>query len=146
MEVKIDKPKSWLSKFTGYEGKMTVKDKDGASATIQLYQPNIFSRWFLGEKSKVIIQPGDGKDQLDKKNIHFAAGLTANFNTEVKDIGATYNYLKEDLKNAYIVAKAGLSNVLSPDFKKTQHRESTISNSSKKYDTPASSRKNSMSI
>lgn len=153
MEAKVDKPKSWLTKFTGYEGKMTVKDKDGASATIELYQPNIFSRWFLGEKSKIIIQPGHEKDQLDKKNIQFAAGLTASFNTEAKDIAiaATYHYLKEDLKNAYVVAKVGMSNVLSPDFKKTQqenpqHRESTISNNSKKYDTPASSRKSSMSI
>ncbi|XVN43389.1 MAG: Sec7 domain-containing protein [Candidatus Rickettsia vulgarisii] len=109
MKVTINQSKSWLTKFTGYEGTMTVKDKDGASATIQLYQPNIFSRWFLGEKSKVIIQPGhDSKDQLDKKNIDLAAKVTAGFKTiEVKeqDIKAGYHYAKEDLQKAYTVVK-----------------------------------------
>ncbi|MCC8417384.1 MAG: hypothetical protein LN588_02495 [Rickettsia endosymbiont of Bryobia graminum] len=109
MDVKIDKPKNWLNSLTGYQGNVTVKNKEtGAEATVQVYEPNIFSRWFLGEKPKVIIQPGDGKDQLDKKNIDFAAQLTAGFKTvQVKeqDIEATYHYAKEDLKTAYTVAK-----------------------------------------
>ncbi|XVN43531.1 MAG: T4SS guanine nucleotide exchange effector RalF [Candidatus Rickettsia vulgarisii] len=109
MEITVKQPKSWLTKFTGYEGSMVIKDKDGASATVQLYQPNTFSRWFLGEKSKVIIQPGrDGKGQLDKKNIDLAAKVIAGFKTiEVKeqDIGVGYDYLKEDLLKAYTVAK-----------------------------------------
>ncbi|UCM86426.1 MAG: hypothetical protein LF885_07310 (plasmid) [Rickettsia endosymbiont of Culicoides impunctatus] len=109
MEVKVDHPKNWLNKLTGYQGDVTIKNKEtGARATVQVYEPSIFSRWFLGEKAKLIIQPGDGKDQLDKKNIDFAAQLTAGFKTvQVKeqDIEATYHYAKEDLATTYIAAK-----------------------------------------
>jgi guanine nucleotide exchange protein RalF len=81
MEIKIDKPKTWLSNILGYEGNITLQDKKNSKATIQLYKPNLLSRWFLGEKPKVIIQPGHGDSQLDKKNIELATKLTANFKT-----------------------------------------------------------------
>lgn len=108
-EVKINKPKTWLSDIIGYHGNITVTDKEGAKATIQLYQPNAFSYWFLGENSKVIIQPGHRKDQLENKNIELAAQLAAGFRTVTvtkKDIGAGYDYLIEDLYKAYTIAKS----------------------------------------
>lgn len=108
VEVKIGKPKTWLSDIIGYQGNITVKDKEGAKATIQLYKPNIFSHWFLGEQPKVIIQPGHGKDQLENKNIELAAQLAAGFRTVTvteQDIGAGYDYLAEDLHKAYMIAK-----------------------------------------
>ncbi|WP_342259681.1 Sec7 domain-containing protein [Candidatus Tisiphia endosymbiont of Metellina segmentata] len=108
IEVKIDQPKTWLSDIIGYQGNITVKNQEGAKATMQLYKPNVFSYWFLGEKSKVIIQPGHKKDQLDNKNIELAAQLAAEFRTvkvTEKDIGAGYDYLIEDLYKAYKIAK-----------------------------------------
>lgn len=109
MEVNIDKPKTWLSNILGYEGNITIQDQENSKATIQIYKPSILSRWFLGEQSKIVIQPGDRENQLDKKNIQLAAKLTASFKTvniTERDIGAGYNYLKEDLHKAYTVAKS----------------------------------------
>lgn len=68
MEVKIDKSKNWLNSLTGYQGNVTVKDNEtGAEATVQKYMSQIFFLvGFLGEKPKVIIQPGDGKDRSSR--------------------------------------------------------------------------------
>lgn len=109
MEVKLDKPKTWLSDILGYEGNITVQDnKENSKATIQIYKPNLLSRWFLGEQPKIVIQPGHGNNHSDRKNIELAGRLAASFKTvkiEEKCIEAGYDYLKEDLQKAYTVAR-----------------------------------------
>lgn len=89
-------PKTWLNKFTGYEGSISVK-ADNAEVEIQVYKPNILSKWFLGEKSKLVIQPKGGSEQ----SLKLAAQIAASFETKVTSIKATYDYLKQDLENYY---------------------------------------------
>ena len=89
-------PKTWLNKFTGYEGSVSVK-AGNAEVEIQVYKPNILSKWFLGEKSKLVIQPKGGSEQ----SLKLAAQIAASFDTKVTSIKATYDYLKQDLENYY---------------------------------------------
>lgn len=89
-------PKTWLNKFTGYEGSVSVK-AGNAEVEIQVYKPNILSKWFLGEKSKLMIQPKGGSEQ----SLKLAAQIAASFDTKVTSIKATYDYLKQDLENYY---------------------------------------------
>ncbi|MCC8370484.1 MAG: T4SS guanine nucleotide exchange effector RalF [Rickettsia endosymbiont of Stiretrus anchorago] len=89
-------PKTWLNKFTGYEGSVSVK-AGNAEVEIQVYKPSILSKWFLGEKSKLVIQPKGGSEQ----SLKLAAQIAASFDTKVTSIKATYDYLKQDLENYY---------------------------------------------
>lgn len=89
-------PKTWLNKFTGYEGSISVKAGD-AEVEIQVYKPNILSKWFLGEKNKLVIQPKGGSEQ----SLKLAVQIAASFETKVTSIKATYDYLKQDLENYY---------------------------------------------
>ncbi|HJD61407.1 MAG TPA: T4SS guanine nucleotide exchange effector RalF [Rickettsia endosymbiont of Columbicola hoogstraali] len=89
-------PKTWLNKFTGYEGSVSVK-AGNTEVEIQVYKPNILSKWFLGEKSKLVIQPKGGSEQ----SLKLAAQIAASFDTKVTSIKATYDYLKQDLENYY---------------------------------------------
>ncbi len=89
-------PKTWLNKFTGYEGSVSVKAGD-AEVEIQVYKPNILSQWFLGAKSKLVIQPKGGSEQ----SLKLASQIAARFETKVTSIKATYDYLKQDLENYY---------------------------------------------
>ncbi|MGX6960377.1 MAG: T4SS guanine nucleotide exchange effector RalF [Rickettsia endosymbiont of Pentastiridius leporinus] len=89
-------PKTWLNKFTGYEGSVLIRAED-AEVEIQVYKPHILSKWFLGEKNKLVIQP----KQQSEQSLKLAAQIAANFETKVTSISATYDYLKEDLKNEY---------------------------------------------
>jgi len=102
LTAEFKNPKTLLNKFTGYEGTVIVKDEKGGKAEIQVYKPSVFSRWFSGEKSKIIIQPlsEEGK-QPSEQSLKLAAQITASFETKVTSIKATYDYLKEDLKNRY---------------------------------------------
>jgi guanine nucleotide exchange protein RalF len=64
----IDKPRSWLKRLTGYEGKITIttSDKDGKSekVTMQFYQPSVFSK---SNTPRLIVQPQDyTKEQMQK--------------------------------------------------------------------------------
>lgn len=66
--------------FTGYKGTITLTDnKTSAQATIQVYTPNIFSKWLFGEQPRVIIQPGQTKESID-----LAAKAAADFSSPVK--------------------------------------------------------------
>ena len=100
--VEFKTPKTLLNEFVGYEGSITIKDAKGGKAEVQIYKPNILSRWFLGEKSKVIIQPlnEEGKQPIEQ-SVKLAAQITASFATKVTSIKATYDYLREDLKSQY---------------------------------------------
>lgn len=89
-------PKTWLNKFTGYEGSVSVK-AGNAEVEIQVYKPSILSKWFLGEKSKLVIQSKGGSEQ----SLKLAAQIAASFDTKVTSIKATYDYLKQDLENYY---------------------------------------------
>ncbi|MGI4752869.1 MAG: T4SS guanine nucleotide exchange effector RalF [Janthinobacterium lividum] len=89
-------PKTWLNKFTGYEGSVSVK-AGNAEVEIQVYKPNILSKLFLGEKSKLVIQPKGGSEQ----SLKLAAQIAASFDTKVTSIKATYDYLRQDLENYY---------------------------------------------
>ena len=102
LTAEFKNPKTLLNKFTGYEGSVIVKDEKGGKAEIQVYKPSVFSRWFSGEKSKIIIQPlsEEGK-QPSEQSLKLAAQITASFETKVTSIKATYDYLKEDLKSRY---------------------------------------------
>ncbi len=102
LTAEFKNPKTLLNKFTGYEGSVIVKDEKGGKAEIQVYKPSVFSRWFSGEKSKIIIQPlsEEGK-QPSEQSLKLAAQITASFETKVTAIKATYDYLKEDLKSRY---------------------------------------------
>ncbi|HAT1869131.1 Sec7 domain-containing protein, partial [Legionella pneumophila] len=97
VQATVDRPKSWLSYFTGYKGTITLTDKQtSAQATIQIYTPNIFSKWLFGEQPRVIIQPGQTKESID-----LAAKVAAGFSSPVKNIKATYDYELGDLIKAY---------------------------------------------
>ncbi|HAZ7574266.1 T4SS guanine nucleotide exchange effector RalF [Legionella sp. PATHC032] len=97
VQATVDQPKSWLSYFTGYKGTITLTDKQtSAQATIQVYTPNIFSKWLFGEQPRVIIQPGQTKESID-----LAAKVAAGFSSPVKNIKATYDYELGDLIKAY---------------------------------------------
>lgn len=89
-------PKTWLNKFTGYEGSVVIKGNN-AEVEIQVYKPNILSKWFLGEKNKLVIQP----KQQSEQSLRLAAQIAASFETKVTSIKATYDYLKEDLETLY---------------------------------------------
>ncbi|HAU1150687.1 TPA: RalF [Legionella pneumophila] len=97
VKTTVDQPKSWLSFFTGYKGTITLTDKQtSAQATIQVYTPNIFSKWLFGEQPRVIIQPGQ-----TNKSIDLAAKAAAGFSSPVKNFKATYDYEVGDLIKAY---------------------------------------------
>ncbi|HAT1658078.1 TPA: T4SS guanine nucleotide exchange effector RalF [Legionella pneumophila] len=97
VKATVDQPKSWLSFFTGYKGTITLTDKQtSAQATIQVYTPNIFSKWLFGEQPRVIIQPGQTKESID-----LAAKAAAGFASPVKNFKATYDYEVGDLIKAY---------------------------------------------
>lgn len=106
LKTELDQPKFWLNKFTGYEGGIKIQGTKGVEVQIQIYEPNIFSKWFLGDKSKVIIQPlcEEGK-QPTPEAVNLAAQIAASFDTEVVGIKATYDYLKEDLEKAYKILR-----------------------------------------
>jgi len=99
--IEISQPKAWLNKFTGYKGSINITDKEGTKTSIQLYEPDIFSSWFKGAKSSVIVQPicEEGKPP-SSKSLEMAAIIAASFSSNV-NITATYDYLKEDMKQAY---------------------------------------------
>lgn len=83
--------------FTGYKGTIALTDNQtSAQATIQVYTPNIFSKWLFGEQPRVIIQPGQTKGSTD-----LAAKVAAGFSSPVKNIKATYDYEVGDLIQAY---------------------------------------------
>ena len=97
----VSQPKSWLNTLFGYEGTITIKDAKSAElATIQVYNPGIFSKWLWGEQPKIIIQPvfqeGNHQAALDA-----AAKIAASFTPAVTSIKGTYDYEKTDLQNAY---------------------------------------------
>nr|WP_253308517.1 T4SS guanine nucleotide exchange effector RalF [Rickettsia endosymbiont of Ceutorhynchus assimilis] len=106
LKTELNQPKFWLNKFTGYEGEIKIQDIKGAEVQIQIYEPNIFSQWLLGGKSKVIIQPlcEEGK-QPTPEAVNLAAQIAASFDTDVIGIKATYDYLKEDLEKAYKILR-----------------------------------------
>jgi len=111
-------PKTWLNKFTGYEGSVLIKDGN-AEVEIQIYKPNILSKWFLGEKNKLVIQPKQQSEQslteqsLTEESLKLAAQIAASFETKVTSIKATYDYLKEDLKKQYENPKKELEKAMS---------------------------------
>jgi len=102
----VDKPKSWLNHFTGYEGTITLTDDTTkASVSVQVYKPDFLSKWLFGEQPKVIIQP-IYKDGVDSKStINLAAKVAAAFEAPVNRTKATYEYEKTDLKRAYQTEK-----------------------------------------
>ncbi len=107
LTVNIDEPKTFLKRFTGYQGEMTIFGKDQeAKVRVQVYMPSIFSKWFLNDKPKLLIQPAaePGKEPTSE-NIKIAAKIAASFDVPLKNIDTIYEYLKTDLKNAYIENK-----------------------------------------
>ncbi len=104
--AQVDKPKAWLNIFTGYNGTITMQDRVGAKASVQLYIPGIKSKWFLGSKPKIIVQPicEPSKQPMDE-SISLAAQITASFKVPVKNINATFAYLQENLSQAYATAR-----------------------------------------
>ncbi|XVN41326.1 MAG: T4SS guanine nucleotide exchange effector RalF [Rickettsia endosymbiont of Argas persicus] len=114
------KPKTWLNEFTGYEGNISVKAGD-AEVEIQVYKPNILSRWFLGGKNKLVIQPKGGAEQ----SLRLAAQIAASFETKVTSIKATYDYLKQDLENYYNNPKQELGKAASVAELHNQIKETT---------------------
>ncbi|MCW8394590.1 T4SS guanine nucleotide exchange effector RalF [Legionella sp. PATHC039] len=101
----VDQPKSWLSFFTGYKGTITLTNQQtSAQTTIQVYTPNIFSKWLFGEQPRVIIQPGQSKESID-----LAAKVAASFSSPVKNFKATYDYEVGDLIKAYDNQKKSIS-------------------------------------
>ena len=98
----VDKPKSWLNSLTGYEGTLTLRDDvTKAAVSVQVYTPGFFSKWFLGEQPKIIIQPLNEKGCNPQATIDLAAKVAASFDTPVTHTKATYDYEKADLETAY---------------------------------------------
>lgn len=113
-------PKTWLNKFTGYEGSIILKSGN-AEVEMQVYKPNIFSKWFLGKKNKVVIQPKG----TSKESLKLAAQIAASFETKVTSIKATYDYLKEDLETYYENPKKELEKASSVAELHNNMRETT---------------------
>lgn len=91
--------------FTGYKGTITLTNQQtSAQTTIQVYTPNIFSKWLFGEQPRVIIQPGQSKESID-----LAAKVAASFSSPVKNFKATYDYEVGDLIKAYDNQKKSIS-------------------------------------
>ncbi len=118
LKVKIDKPKPFLAFFTGYEGSITVTDKTTNSAVaINIYQPSLFLQIFSNEQPRVIVAPVaykhtdliDGQESIvgNAKDVLMLVGqISASFNTRYQSIESTYEYQKEDMKEAYNSAKS----------------------------------------
>lgn len=107
IKATVDKPKSWLNNLTGYEGTITLTDSEkNASVTVQVYKPGLFSKWFLGEQPKVIIQPVNSTNSDAQATIDLAAKIAASFKSPVTSVNATYDYEQTDLKNALETAVA----------------------------------------
>jgi hypothetical protein len=126
--VKTEQPKtSWLKKFTGYEGDITITDKKtNESVRVQIYKPGLVAKWFLGDVPKIIVHPvsAEGKEPTDKA-IEMAANITAGFKLPVT-IGATYDYQKEDLLHKYTTVVVGAISTAHSDPKTTS--KTTFSN------------------
>lgn len=100
--VEVGKPKSWLNDLMGYKGKITLTDEStNAQVTVEVQQPNFFSKWLFGGKPKVVIQPVYKEGNDPKPAIDLAAKVAAGFKSEVNSITATYDYEAGDLKSAY---------------------------------------------
>jgi len=143
LSAELKTSKSWLNKFTGYEGSVLIKDGN-AEVEIQVYKPNILSKWFLGEKNKLVIQP----KQQSEQSLKLAAQIAASFETKVTSIKATYDYLKEDLKKQYEnpekeLERASSVVALQENIKKTtqelQQHDQQISETNKKSLNPEES-------
>lgn len=103
IKATVDKPKSWLNFLTGYEGTVTLTDTTTQKelAFIQVYKPNVFSKWLFGEQPKVIIQPASQDGSAAQEAINLAAKIAAGFQSSLTSIKATYDYLQADLRSAY---------------------------------------------
>ncbi len=101
LQVSIDKPKSWLNIFTGYNGTITLTKNEVALATIQVYSPSFFSRWLFGESAKIIVQPVCNDGKVSQEAIDLAAKVAASFSPLAPSVKATYDYLEKDLQSAY---------------------------------------------
>jgi len=98
--AEVTKPKSFLSKLTGYEGTITLTDESTkAKVTVQVYKPNVFSKYLFGDKPKTIIQPVVEKGS--KGSLDLAAKVAAGFSSPISTIKATYDYEKTDMHKSY---------------------------------------------
>ncbi len=124
--VDVDKPKSWLNDLTGYNGTMTLTDSQTAGqVTVQVYTPNIFSKWLFGEQPKVIIEPAKGKESID-----LAAKVAASFTSPVKNVKATYDNELGDLISAYDEQKQAVNMEKSRAYSQSvrEQRATAVSN------------------
>ena len=106
----VEKPKSLLNKFIGYEGTITLTDSETkAQVTLQVYKPSLFSKYLLGDKPKTIIQPIEVKGaSLEEKAtfLDLSAKVAASFSSPLSSIKATFDYERKDLKQSYEKAKS----------------------------------------
>ncbi len=106
----VEKPKSLLNKFIGYEGTITLTDsKTKAQVTVQIYKPSIFSKYLFGDKPKTIIQPVELQGATPEQkaaSLGLAAKVAASFSSPLSSIKATFDYEKTDLKQSYEKAKS----------------------------------------
>lgn len=142
LKATVDKPKSWLNILTGYAGTITLTDEKTHEklATIQVYKPNLISRWLFGEQPKVTIQPVNQDENTAQSSIELAAKISASFQSAVSSIKATYDYVKSDLQNAYEQQKK-LSLASSPNtteaFKTFKNAVQSVTASEEIHDTPS---------
>jgi guanine nucleotide exchange protein RalF len=104
----VTKPKTFLERIFGYQGTINVTQSNHTVSTIQIYEPG----WFSSQKPQIIIQPhADLEGHSSTKNLHTAAIIAAAFKTPVSTVAATYDYLKNQISEAYRVEKyASLKN------------------------------------
>jgi Sec7-like guanine-nucleotide exchange factor len=98
----IDKPRSWLKRLMGYEGKITVHSKDevdkNVKISMQFYTPSIFAK---SKTPRLLVHPSHENMHPTKASLDFAARLASNFKNANLKVEATYDYSKKEMLDTY---------------------------------------------
>ncbi|MHC0449335.1 MAG: T4SS guanine nucleotide exchange effector RalF [Candidatus Lariskella arthropodorum] len=106
LKIEVHAPESWFSILMGYQGTITVTDKNtDDQVTIQTYKPSIISRLFFNDKPSLIIQPISISNETQLGSLQLAAQCAASFKPEINTFKSTYEYERLELEQAYREAK-----------------------------------------
>ncbi len=107
LEAQVDKPRSLLANLMGYNGTLNLTDKEtGAKCSVQIYEPNIFSKILFNDKPKIIIQPLGDENQ--DHSLKLAAQVAASFRTPPETFKSTYGYEADSMEKEYRISKSAI--------------------------------------
>jgi hypothetical protein len=105
-QAKVDTRKPWYGALTGYKSSVTITDKDGNKATVEVNKPGIFSR----SQPSVTVKPVPGKpgEEPSLGSLRLAGQVAGEFTTQATS-KATYQYQRADMENRVeSIKKTGL--------------------------------------